>query len=36
MDFGFASFGPAPFDEITVFSSMVTPGSDWARSRCRG
>ena len=28
MDFGFASLRTAPFDEITVFSSMVTPGSD--------
>jgi len=34
MDFGFASLRTAPFDEITVFSSMVTPRQrTWARSR---
>ena len=28
MDLGFASLRTAPFDEITVFSSMATPDSD--------
>ena len=28
IDFGFASLRTAPLDEMTVFSSIATPGSD--------